>query len=143
MKKAKSEETIDIPEVAEFIEAKEKLQRLKDAYEDVFEAFGELVEAYNTTLEAAEKAVRSKQVSCGPFDLYQWQTKYHPDKLYEEVGHETFLAVGGKVELIPTYSVDKTRLDAAIAADKLPQAVVDIVRVKSPRYKKPSKVNFG
>lgn len=130
----------EVPEVADFVEAQERIQRLKDAYPEVFEQLAQLKEDYNAKLEAADKAVRAKQISCGPFSLMSVQTKYNADKLYEELGRSTFLAVGGAEKTVTELSVDRARLEAAIAAGKVPQKTVDKVRDTSPRYKKPEKI---
>lgn len=129
-----------IPEVALFVEMQERVSRLKEAYPEVFEQLAQLKDDYNTALEAAEKAVRSKQVSCGPFALMSITTKYDADKLYEEVGRDDFLKFGGIEKTITVLSVDKSRLEAFIAANAIPAKVVEDVRETSPRYKKPEKI---
>ena len=129
-----------IPEVAAFVEAQERLQRLQDAYPEIFVQFKQLAEDYNQALEAADKAVRAQKVSCGPFSLMSVTTKYDAEKLYEEVGREAFLKFGGIEKSVTKYEVDKGRLEAAIAANAVPAKVVEDVRDISPRYKKPEKI---
>jgi len=129
-----------VPEVERFIEAQERVQRLKDAYPEVFEQLDKLAEEYNASLEAADKACRSAKISCGPFVLYQTSTKYNVEKLYEELGRERFLEVGGSTKTVTVYEVDKARLEAHIAANSIPKAVLNEVREISPRYKKPEKI---
>ena len=131
-----------IPEVAAFVEAKERVDRLKEAYPEVFEQLSILAEDYNSTLEAAFKAVKAKNVSCGPFDRYQEQKKYDASKLYDAVGRERFLELGGKTTTVTEFSVDRARLEASIAASMVPQDVVEEVLIISPRYKQPEKITL-
>lgn len=129
-----------IPEVAAFLEAKERLDRLREAYPEVFEQLSELKDEYNSRLEAADKAVRARKISCGPFVKYQEQTKYDAEKLYDALGREKFLEVGGKTSTVTTYEVDRARLEAHIASGTIDKEVVEDVREVSPRYKKPEKI---
>lgn len=129
-----------VPEVQQFLAVREKLHRLKESYPEVFEALDALKQEYNQALEAADKVVRAKQISCGPFDLYQFQTKYDADKLAEELGESEFLRVGGVVKTVKTYDIDKAKLEAHITSGSIDKEVVDHVRTISPRYKKPDKI---
>lgn len=132
----------DIPEVVQFLEAKEKLDRMREAYPEIFQQLEEVKEEYNSTLQAAEQAVRGKGVTCGPFIHYQTQIKYDADKLYEAVGREAFLELGGQVKTVATFEIDKAKLEAQIAANKVPADVVKAVKEVSPRYKKPEKISI-
>jgi hypothetical protein len=129
-----------IPEVAAFVEAQERISRLKESYPEIFEQLDILKDDYNTALEAAEKAVRAQKVSCGPFTLISIQTKYDAEKLYEAVGRDAFLRFGGIEKSVTVFSVDKSRLEAAIAANAVPSMVVEDVKDVSPRFKKPEKI---
>jgi hypothetical protein len=129
-----------IPEVARFVEAQEKINRLKEAYPEIFEQFEALKDEYNSSLEAADKAVRSRGVSCGPFSLMNTATKYDPAKLYEEVGRDNFLRFGGVEKTVTVFELDKARFEAAVAAGEIPAAVLSDVKAVTPRYKKPEKI---
>lgn len=131
-----------VPEVQAFIEAKEKVDRLKEAYPEVFEQLASIKDEYNSTLQAADKAVRARGVSCGPFVKYQEQTKYDAEKLYDALGREKFLEVGGKTSTITTYDVDRARLEAHIAAGAIDADVLGEVRTVSPRYRKPDPIEI-
>lgn len=142
MTKAKTVPENDIPEVKHFLEVQRQVEDLKEAYPEVFERLGQLQQDYNQALEAAEKKVRGLQVSCGPFNLYQWQTSIDVDKLYEELGRDEFLKVGGKVQTVTTYDLDKAKFEAHVTSGGVPKEVVDVVKKTSPRYKKPEKINL-
>lgn len=130
----------DIPEVMAFLEAKDSLQQLREDHPQVFEALDSLVMDYNTLLEAADKVVKAKGVSCGPFHLISSSNSYDPEKLYDSLGHERFLEVGGKMTTVTQYEVDKAKLEAFIAAGTLDKATLEEVRTITPRYKKPKKI---
>lgn len=140
--KAKRIPETTIPEVEHFLDVRNKVERLKEAYPEVFEQLATLATDYNQALEAADKVVRGKQVSCGPFDLYQWSTTYDAEKLYEELGKDEFLKVGGQIKTVTTYDIDKAKLEARITSGAIPGEVVTIVKKTSPRYKKPEKINI-
>jgi hypothetical protein len=130
-----------IPAVKHLLEVKKKLDDLKEGYPEVFERLGELAQDYNQALEAAEKVVRGQQVSCGPFNLFQWRTTYDAEKLYEELGKDEFLKVGGKIQTVTTYDLDKAKLEAHITSGTIPNEVVDVVKKTTPSYKKPEKIS--
>lgn len=127
---------MDIPEVVDFMDAKDKFESFKEHYADVFAQLEELAQEYNATLEAADKAVRAQQVSCGPFDAFQWSTKYSADTLYDLVGKEKFIEYGGKISTVTQYEVDKSRVESLIATHKIPHKVVEAFRKRSPSYRR-------
>lgn len=130
----------EIREVQDFLEVQAKVQRLKESFPEVFDTLNQLSQEYNAALEAADKKVRALGVSCGPFDCYQTATSYDADKLYEELGKDEFLRVGGVIKTVTKYDVDKAKLEAHITSNSVPTEVVDVVKTVSPRYKKPSKI---
>src|SRR5208282_5715069 len=121
----------EIPEVIEFVNAKDALDEFKEEHADLFQQFSELVDKYNTSLENAEKVVRGKEVACGPFDLYQYSTKYDALALYNAVGRDKFLEMGGKTGTETVYSLDKGRFEALVAQNKVPKATLDTVRTQT------------
>lgn len=131
----------EIPEVVRFNEAREQIEQLYESYPQVFDQLRQLSEEYNSALEAADKAVRARKVTCGPFVMYQTQTKYHAEKLYEEVGRERFFELGGKVNTVTTFELDKAKFEAHVTANAVPAEVVEVVREVSPRYRKPEKIS--
>lgn len=130
----------EIPEVVDFIDARSALDDFRAEHAAVFGQLQALTERYNSTLEQADKACRARQISCGPFQLYQFSTKYDAEALYNAVGRDQFLTIGGKVETKTVYDVDRNRLEAAIAQNKLPTEVVEAVRREVPSFHKPDKV---
>ncbi len=131
----------EVREVSEFNDVKQRLNDFVDSNPEFFKYYSELTEEYNTKREAAEKATKSRQVSCGDFHLYQFQTKYDYGTLYQALGHESFLSVGGKIETVTKYDGDKTRIESSIASGVIPKQISDAVTNKSPRFHKPEKLS--
>lgn len=140
MSKAKEVDPLDIPEVAEFINADERLKEFKEEYKDVFEQYEAIVSDRNDKLEAAEKIVRAHKVTCGPFVLYQYQTKYNAQAFYDAVGRDDFLKLGGTIQTVPKYEIDKKAFEAMMAQKKIAPTVIEAVVETSPRYKCPDKL---
>lgn len=129
-----------IREVQDFLEAKAKIDRLKESFPEVFETLDHLKNEYNAALQAADKKVRAMGVSCGPFTVMNTAVTYDADKLFEELGKDEFLRVGGVIKTVTQYEVDKAKLEAHITSNSVPQEVTDVVKKVSPRYKKPSPI---
>jgi hypothetical protein len=132
----------EVPEVLAFLDAQEALEEFKQQYPEVFGHLEQLVDRYNTALEQADKVCRQNEVKCGPFDAYQVSVRYNAEALYDAIGRDTFLQVGGSISSKTVYDIDKGRLEAAIAApnSKVPEAVVSSVRKESLNYHVPTKL---
>lgn len=127
----------EVPEVIEFLDAQKSIEEFMDDNKAVFAQFQELVEKYNTSLEAADKACRGQQVRCGPFDLYQFTTKYDPDALFNAVGRNKFLELGGTTKQTTEYDLDKDAFEASVAKGLVSKEVVAEVRKVSPSFHSP------
>lgn len=132
----------DVPEVQEYVAAREALENFMDSHSEVFEEYRDMVEHSNDALERADKVVRGKNVSCGPWDKYQTQTKYDAQELYEAMGRDEFLRVGGKVTTKTIYDVDKAKVTASIERGAIPPEVAGEVKKVSPRYKTPKPIGL-
>ena len=126
-----------LTEVAEFESVKAELAAFRAANPQFFEYLDPLLERYNDKLQAAVKATAEKQVSCGDFDLYQWVEGVDAEQLYQSLGYEGFMAVGGKITTQSVYTAEKMRVKSAIAAGKIPKDVADVSYKRSPRFHKP------
>jgi hypothetical protein len=129
-----------IPEVMAFEEAQQMLDVFKDKHSHIFQEYDELIQARNIKLEAADKVVRAKKVSCGDWELYQRQKTFDADALYEALGRDQFLAVGGVLQTVTNRSIDKAKLEASIARGDIPKKVLDVVVSESPRYHAPKAI---
>lgn len=131
----------EVREVMEFLEAMERLEQFRMQHATVFAEYERLAADYNQKLEAADKEVRAQQVTCGPFDLYQFATSYDAKVLYDLIGRDQFLRVGGSEKRETTYQIDKTKVEIAIQQNVIPKDVVDVFKKVSPRYHKPEKIS--
>lgn len=125
------------PEVTEYEQAKASLQGFMQTHETIFETYETLVADYNQKMEAADKLVRSNEVSCSDWDLYSESTKYDPEALYNRMGREGFLQAGGSLETVTKFGIDKKRFDAAVTRGEVPKEIAGEVRTVSPRYHAP------
>lgn len=142
-KKAKRVAVGDIPEVEEFVDLKREIDTFKAEHEHVFIQFADLVDRYNTALEAAEVTVRARGVTCGPFENFSVSTKINAEKALEELGVDLFHKVGGKSIKKTVYEVDKAVMLAAIAAGTVPADSVPHFVQESPSYHVPVKINVS
>ncbi len=124
-----------IPEVLQFLDANERLEEFKARNPELLGTLNILIEDYNTALENADKAVRAKGVNCGPWEQLTPTVKYDGEKLYSAVGREDFVRLGGVVRQVNEYVIDKGTIEAAIAANRLPQQIVELVRTVGRKYK--------
>jgi hypothetical protein len=131
-----------IPEVAAYQDVKARYEAFKTANPEFFRFLSELQEEMNQKLEAAEKSVRAKKVSCGDFELFQFKTTYDAEELLQALGRDRFLEVGGTMTTQTVYGVDKARVEASIASGGIAQDVAERVRTKSPSYHKPTKLEI-
>lgn len=135
-------EPSQVPDVLNFLTAVAELETFRALHGDIFDQYAQLVERYNQTLEAADKKVRALGITCGPFDRYQTSTSYDPKALYDAVGHDRFLQVGGDVHTEKVFKIDKAKVEVAIEQGRIPQEAVDSFRTISPRYHKPEKITI-
>ena len=126
-----------IPEVKEFEWAERELEDFKGRHADVFNQYLELAERRNTALEQAEKAVRAKGVSCGPFDGYQTNDRIDAEKLAEIVPEKEFLKYGGQETTKVVHTVDRKKFIALAQSGQIPKQILDQVFEPGWKYKKP------
>lgn len=132
----------DLPEVSAFLRAQEKLEDWKKTYPGAYDELKEIQELYNSTLEAADKSVRAREVASGPFELLNYSTSFNANALYDAVGREDFLRLGGSVQTVQQYDIDKKQFEAFVAQKKVHPDVVKAVVSYGPRYKKLEKVTI-
>lgn len=130
----------DIPAVQELADLKMEIDALKTAHADVFMQYSDLVDRYNAKLEEAEKEVRAQAVSCGAFENYSVSVKFDPAKMFDELGEDMFLKVGGSIATKADYKVDPKRVEAAIASGEIPEECVDNFREVRRNYHQPKKL---
>lgn len=138
--KAKRVPINKVPAVQELSDVKTELEQFKAEHADVFVQYKDLVDRYNSALEAAEKEVRTQGITCGDFENYSVSVKFVPDKMFEELGQEMFLRNGGSMTTKTVYDVDPKAVEAAIASGSIPEECVDNFREVRRNYHKPEKL---
>lgn len=131
----------EVPEVQEFLEAQEQLEDFKKQHLDIFREYETLVDNYNTKLGAADKTVRSEDVTCGPWDRYTEVETVDWQKLFEMVGRDTFLDIGGNIKTQTVYEGNKDKLKKAIAGNQVSAEDANHIIKVSGRYHAPKKLN--
>ena len=127
-----------IPEVVEYMGAEEALVHHLRKDPKFYAELCRLIEERNAKLENAEKAVKSAGVSCGPFALLSTAKEIDAEALFNELGSVNFQGVGGYTEQVTAYKVDRERFLAYVAANQIPEEVVNATVKTKTRYKKPS-----
>jgi hypothetical protein len=117
-----------------------QLSALVQKYKPFFDELRELTEARNAALQAADKAVRASGKSQGPFNVSSIRVSYDADALYAALGPDLFLQYGGTLTVVQERSVDKKRLEAAIALSQIPEEVVKAAKSTSAVIKGPKPV---
>lgn len=129
----------EVPEVQKAMDLKFEIDALKGEFPEAFMRLQDLVDRYNAAVEEAEKVVRSRGITCGPFVNSTATMKYDGQKMYDELGEDMFLQVGGSVEKVSNYKVDKDKLEAAITSGKVPEETLEHFRTLSRSYRIPPK----
>lgn len=132
----------DVPEVMAYVEASQQLESFRTLHKKIFQQYMELAENTNQKREAADKAVRAKGVSCGPWEYYQNQEKFNAQALYETLGQSEFLRVGGILQTKTVYDVDKNKINSAIARGEISQDVASVVKTIIQKYHAPKDVGL-
>lgn len=130
----------EVPEVAAYLEAESRLQAFKDTHAEIFEEMEQLAEMVNSARQDAEQVCRSREISCGPFELYQYQAKLNADKLRDALGTEAFLNHGGRIEKKEIATFERRKFDALLASNTITEEVADQCYVKAPRFHIPDPV---
>lgn len=103
----------------------------------IMSQYKELLEERDQKLQAADQLVRGLDVSCGPWDRYSESTKYLPTVMYQHLGKAKFLEFGGKISTETIYSVDKGRVEIAIAKGDIDADTAKAIKTVTPSYHTP------
>lgn len=138
----KTADPTDIPEVAAYMEAEEMLRLFLEARPDFAKTLREMIHDLDQKRQAADKVVKARGVVCGPWKVHSVRTTYNADLLYDLIGKEQFLAVGGVEETVVQKTVDKKKLEAAIAKGELQADTIAEIKKESLAYKAPKGFEF-
>lgn len=121
----------------------EQFEKIRAELLEALAPIEQLIEDYNTALEAAESVVRSRGVSVGDFQVSREFDDYDADKLRDLVGHARFLELGGYEHTEHKFAVDKRKFASFVAAGKVPQAVVSQVVKRQRHYSTPKPIRLS
>jgi hypothetical protein len=134
----KNEVPVDsIPEVKAYEDAKEMLEAYISSKQTIFTTYFQLMDTLRQKRQAADQVVRAREVSCGDWDLYQFQTKVDAEIMYNALGMEAFLRLGGSTETQTIYDADKAKIEAAVSRGDISKELGEKILVRSPRYHAP------
>lgn len=132
----------EVPEVRRFLEAQSRINDFKEKHQPLLKELGVLVEEYNASLEDADKTLRAGLLSSGPFDLFSVKRTYNAEKLYNELGEEDFIKMGGTMKKVTKYELNQALFEAMAERGSVPEEVVEAVRKVTPNFHKPDKINL-
>jgi hypothetical protein len=130
----------DVPEVQALEDLRSEIESFKANNVEVFAAFADLIDRYNSQLEVAEKVVRTRGITCGPLVNYSVRVTVNGEKMYDELGRDDFLAYGGKIEEKTVYVADDKVVERHIAAGDIHPEAANEFRKVSRNYRKPPKL---
>ena len=126
----------EIPEVAEYLAAEQRLEAWIQANSQYLQPLRDLMDEVNTKRQAADKIVRSKGVLCGPWTQHSVKRVIDIDTLIDRIGMEAFLKVGTRDTKV-VYTVDRKKFDVALATGVIPKDVADDVVKDQTAYSAP------
>lgn len=104
---------------------------------EIIENYHKLLDERDQKLQVAEAAVRATDATCGPFIRTHATTKWLPAALYDRLGQQKFLAIGGKIGTETVYSITKEQAELALASKVIKEEMLPDVRKISPTYRVP------
>lgn len=125
----------EIPEVGKFVQEQERFKQFRKDNAQFFEYLTQLATDYNEALSAARAACKQRGVSCGPIQVATVQTKYDADAMYDVLGREKFLEMGGTLETVQKRGLDKKRVDFNIDNGKIEADQAALIRKRNPTFK--------
>ena len=131
-----------VPTVIAFMQAELDLTEFKNKNAKVIVELEQYIDAYNTALEQAEKTVKALDASCGPFDRYLERTTVDAEKLYERLGRDQFLAIGGALNTKTEYSLDKKKALALVATGQLDPELAKETIITKGSFHTPKKLSI-
>lgn len=126
-----------VPEVAAYMEAEERLQQWLQVNEANLQPLRDLMEDVRYKRQAADKVVRSQGILCGPWTQHSLKVTIDTITLVDAIGPEQFLAIGGEKATQVTYTIDKKKLEMAIANGTIDKELAEKVRKESIAYSAP------
>jgi len=129
-------------EVVAYEKALQEWNDFRDANPTLFEMLDVKVADLEQKRQAAEKAVRTADVSCGPMEQTQRFMSVDGKKLLAAVGREEAVNCGANISETVTVKVDMKRYELAKAQGRVEREVAEDVEEVNTRYKVPKELRL-
>jgi hypothetical protein len=114
-----------------------KISLFESTNGEVFKTYDGMLEELERKRQVADAKIRATDATFGPWERFSEQKKYDTTALYDLIGKERFLALGGTVTEMPVIELDRDKLELAIASKELSKAVVAAILKITPMYRAP------
>lgn len=126
-------DTNAISEVKDFMRVLVKFETFKKKHPKLFTEIMDFQATYNMSLKKADAVTREREVSCGPFQLISYQSRFDGAGINAEVGKDKFEAIGGVIQVVSKIEADDVR--KAVNRGHLDVKVAARHETKSPKFK--------
>lgn len=124
-------------EVIAFLEAEEDYQDYKEAFRDVIEGLRVVAKRRNETLEAADKVVRARKLSTGPFRMRGRPVlKVDADVAAKTLGEEVFRNIGGVYKQVTVLELSREDALRAVATNLITESALRLFAAETVSYDK-------
>lgn len=114
-----------------------KLAAFEGEHGDIFEAYDLLLSELERKRQIADTTIRALDASFGPWERFSERRSYDTQTLYQLVGEERFLELGGTVTKMPVIEIERATLELAIKKKEIPKSVVTEILTITPSYRAP------
>lgn len=121
----------------DYANAMKVLDVFKIEHSKVFAEYQALVDDAEQKRQVADKLIRATGSSYGPWEAFSEQKNYNAQELFNLMGEQKFLELGGVMSEQTIYEVDKQKVDIAIAQGAIPKEVAEVVRKITLKYRAP------
>ncbi len=125
-----------IAAVQAYERAYKKVASFVREHSDVFGGYRKLLETLESKRLVADAKMRATDASFGDWKRSE-QRSYDVALLCETIGLAAFIDLGGSVTQEPVYSLEKEKIELAIAEKKITDTIVDSIRTITPKYQAP------
>lgn len=121
----------------DFDDAEKVIDMFKIENSAVLKIYQELLDDREQKRQVADAAIRATGKSISQWDAFSENKRYYPEKLYEAVGREAFLKMGGKISTVQQYEIEGQAIDLAISKKEIPEALAAEVKKVTLKYRSP------
>lgn len=136
-------ETAAVKAVKSYESLEKKIRAFESEHADVFSEYYRLTTELEAKRKVADAAIRATDASFGPWERFSEKKSYDVPRLFDLIGEEKFLELGGTVDKAVVYNFDREALELNIAARKIPKSVVAEITTVTPNYRAPKPHKAG